>query len=115
MSEGGATRHVEVEVFRILVGAEIREHPHRPVFPLDVNSDGANDVHDGGDDGRVCVAEVGERRNVALRYDDDVDRPERSCVMEGENLVGLDDDVHRRSSAECFVAVEVAHVGSDDS
>ncbi len=40
-------------------------------------------------------------------HNDDVDRPERACVVKGEYIIGLDDDLDLRSAADHFVAVEV--------
>ena len=103
---------MKVKMFRVLVVAEIRENPTGPLFTHDL-------VRDSPDHGQhlvqkdlVGVSEVDEGRNVPLRNHDDVDRPERARVAEGEDFVRLHNHLHGCPAAESFVAVEILAHGA---
>lgn len=80
-------------MLRVLVPTEVREHSARSVLGFHVGGNPANDVHDGREQMIGGIAEIGERRHMSLRHDDDVYRPERPRVPERQDLIGLDHDV----------------------
>jgi leucine-zipper of insertion element IS481 len=108
LPDGRTAVRVEVEVLGVLVAAEVGEHPASSVLGLDVGSHGPHDVHHFSQQTVGCVAEIGERRYVALGHDDDVNRPKRAGVMKRQDVVGFEYDFDRRSTADCFIAIEVS-------
>lgn len=102
-----AAVHVEVKMLRVLVSTEVRQDSAPSVFSFYIRSNLSNDVHDVGQRLVGRVAEVGQGGDVALRDHDDVDRPERLGVVERQDVLGLDHDVDRSSSANGLVTVKV--------
>ena len=98
---------MKVQVLRLLVAAEIREHAARPVLARDLVGDAPDDREDLVQQRVTMLTEVDQRRDVRFGNDDDVHRPEGSRVTEGEHVVGFQDDVDGRAATQRFVAVEV--------
>jgi hypothetical protein len=105
---------VEVQVLRVLIRAEIRQDPTRSVFAHHVARDSADHGYDLVQECLVRPSQVDQRWNVPLRNDNDMDRPEWTRVAEGQNVVGLHDDLDGCPATESFVAVEIPVVGHFD-
>ncbi len=103
--------HVEVQVFRVLVATKIREDPAGTVFGFDICGDFTNDGENLVHGCFVELSEIRERRNMCLRNDDNMNGPERHRVMEGQHVIGLRDDVDRRTTAEGLFAIEIVSHG----
>ena len=91
-----AVMEVEVKVLRRLIVAAVGGKPAAAVlrgeFAAKVGREGEHFL----DDGQVAGFELRERRDVALRDDDDVNRPIGLCVVEREHIRGFGDPPHGR-------------------
>jgi len=94
-------------VLRVLIGPEIRQNAARSVFTRYLVRDSADYRQHLVQQTLIRISKVDQRWNVRFRNDNDVDRPERSRVAKGEDLLRLKDHLDRGSAAESFLAVEV--------
>jgi hypothetical protein len=96
-----------MEMFGVLVSTEVGHDAAGAVLRFDSTSDLTNHCDHLVEQGLVSVAEIYQGRNVLLRYDDDVNWPVRSGVLERQNLIRLGDHLDRRPTTQRLVAVEV--------
>jgi hypothetical protein len=94
-------------MFGVLVSTEVGHDAAGAVLRFDSTSDLTNHGDHLVEQGLVSVAEIYQGRNVLLRYDDDVNWPVRSGVLERQNLIRLGDHLDRRPTTQRLVAVEV--------
>ena len=77
--------YMEVEVFRVLVAAQVRDYTTRTML------------------------KVRQRRNVFFRDHHHMDWTRRLGVMESEDIIGFGHDIDRSSPTQRFVAIEITH------
>lgn len=94
-------------MFGVLVSTEVGHDATGAVLRFDSTSDMTNHCDHLVEQGLVSVAEIYQGRNVLLRYDDDVNWPVRSGVLERQDLIRLGDYLDRRPTTQRLVAVEV--------
>src|SRR6185503_17238096 len=100
-----AGAHVPVQVFGVLVLAQISQHAAGAVFGEHVLCDFTNNTKQLEQERVIFDRE--QRRDVTLGNDDDVYRPEWSRVMVSKHVVSLTDDPHKRSPAQYFIAEKI--------
>ena len=96
--------NVKMQMFRILVFAEVRYHASGSVRRQNLSSNQFGDVH------YLCkqAGVNGQKRiGVLFRNDDDVRFPERTCVVIGEDAISFVNFFDGGVSAENFVAVKI--------
>jgi hypothetical protein len=98
---------MEVKMFRILVSAKVREHPACTAIGFDLGCNAAYDSHDSHQQLVWLVTKIGEGRNMTLGDNHNVHRPERSGVMECQQVSSLADDVDTCTAADCLIAIEI--------
>lgn len=101
-----------MKMFRVLVLTEVRDNAAGSRAVEHLPGHGTNNIKEA----KQFVAgepRVEKRRDMALGHDNDVDGVKRPCVIEGQDLIGLQDRRDRRVSAKDLVTVEVARCRFD--
>ncbi len=96
-----------VQVFRVLVTAEVGQDATGAVFRKDVLCHFTNHTEHLEQDGIVRLVKRHQRRDVTLRNDHDMHRPERARVVIREHVIGFANDLYRRAPAQYFITVKV--------
>src|SRR5207245_9805486 len=102
---------MKVKVLRVLVPAKIRENLTSAVFAHDLVRDSPDHRQHLVQKDFVGISEVDQGRNVSLRNDDDVDRPERTRVAEGGDFISPHYDLHGCPAADAFLALDLLSRG----
>ena len=103
-----------VQVFRILVPAEIRQHSTGAMFRKYFLRHFTNHAEHLKQQWAIRLFERNQRGDVTLRNDHDVHGPERARVVIREHVIRFADDFYRRAPAKYFITVEVfSHQASD--
>ena len=96
-----------VQVFRVLVTAEVGQDATRAVLCEDVLRDFTNHAKHLNQKWTIRLFERDQRRDVTLRNDHDVHGPERERVVIREHIIRFANNHYRRAPAQYFVAVKV--------
>lgn len=98
---------VDVKVHVRLVGADVREDGGRAFTALQVSADSLHDPQQCPDVWFVLERRGRQGRDVLLRHDDDVFRPVRVGVLEGQHQIVLVDHLEWFETRNRDIAVEV--------
>ena len=96
-----------VQVFRVLVSAEISQHTTRAVFRKDFLRHFTNHTQHLKQQWTISFLERDQRRDVTFRNYDDVHGPERSRVVISEYVIRFPNDSYGRAAAQHFITVKV--------
>jgi hypothetical protein len=104
-----ASRDMPMEMFRILVFPQIRDHPTGPMFINHAGGHLPNHLKQLEQKLAVLITEREQRIDMMFWNYDDMNRVKGASVVEGQHILSFHNSPDRSASTQDFVAVEVIH------
>jgi hypothetical protein len=98
-----------MEMFRILVFPQIRDHATGPMLSYHAGGNLPNHLKQLEQKLVILIAEREQRPDMMFGYYDDMNRVKGASVVEGKHILGFHNSADRSASAQDFVAIEVIH------
>ena len=96
-----------VQVFRVLIPAEVSQHTTGAVFCQDFLRYFTNNTKHLEQERTISIFERDQRRDVTFRNDHNMHGPKRARVVICEHVIRFANDFYWCAPAQYFVAVEV--------
>jgi len=98
-----------MEMFRILVFPQIRDHATGSMFSHHAGGNLLNHLKQLEQKLAILVTEREQRPDMMFRNYDDVNRVKGASVVEGKHILSFHNSPDSSASAQDFVAIEVIH------